>query len=291
MIETKPMCWQTLTVLVAALIFSRLAPVAIAAGQAAAPGCSVSIAAAQYPELLPPYLVWEQVFDALLSSRALPPLDGDDVGRATARARAAMQRVTSVRSDATRDADERRAEESDVVLAARDDLIRILTPTSFSALERAGAALSTDLTVKTPAVGRRQGRGGLSECRVVITGREHPEMVPEAGFWSLYLMGRGAASAPFREAPGHHQADHVNAVHDELPIPTEDIERLLAAAEEFADTVNALPDSIAKDSLVRDLAMSARANLVRSFPEIVWLQIQKDASRARSAMRIGFPSR
>ena len=90
--------------------------------------------------------------------------------------------------------------------------------------------------------------------------------------------------------PDDSDEEHVRVVHSTLRIPTEFIKRLLNISTRVAEFLEATPDTQFTASLTKEEITAERAEILRTFPEIVWLEIQRDAAKSRAGTKLLYPS-
>jgi len=250
--------------------------------------CNQTISAANAAHFLPAHVSWERYFDAAAASRfatlsadvGVPLNEGNPIVTRISTARGNVDRIRKTAAVA-READLRAA---DVILDARDDLIRLLDPAAYERLEAIVRA-DRQSTFATPSIGIRSA----GRCVVIARGSEYPELIPEIDYWKLYFYSRAQASSKYRHGASY-DADHIRAVRTDMAIPAEYVTRLLNLAADVVQQLESLPDTAANSDLTAQIILNARAQLIRSMPEIVWLEVRRDADRTRSNMVTAFPS-
>jgi hypothetical protein len=244
--------------------------------------------------LVPVHLLWVEVFRALsgepeaAASGIVASLPASDRAVARQRANIALQRAHQVKLESIGDTQAGDVEEAEVLLEARDDLIRRLDPGSVEILERAASAAVSGITVVSRPIGRILPGAGGRECQVILRGKDYPHMIPEADYWRLYFVSLASAAAPFRHSDGSYAEEHLKAVHSSLRIPYDEISRVLELSYQVATDLQALTSSPAAQSIADKIVTDARTQLLRSMSEILWLQVKQDADRARYGMRVSY---
>jgi hypothetical protein len=251
--------------------------------------CSQTVFNHDHESFIPPGVAWEHFFDEAAASgfvnirqqTSAPAKQTEAIARIIqARSNAALVRA-AYRSKGDRPS---AIQLSDVVLDARDDLIRLLPADVYATIEHSVGTASS-LSFTTPALGT------VSEghCVVAVRGSEYPELIPEYSYWRLYFYSRANGAAKHRIGDDYEEG-HLRAVHSEVPIPLDYIRRLLNVSANVVALLEATPETTLTAGIQQQLVFDARAELIRTMPEIVWLQVKKDAVRARSGMIVVFPS-
>jgi hypothetical protein len=252
-------------------------------------GCSAHVSFAGDPTAAPTYLVWQKVFQSvdertnqLINNGSMSV---ESVHMLSTRAAAVRQRLTELNSSPTQRTE---SDKSEVVLSARDDIIRGIDRASFALLDQAASAIANNIELDTPAIGIvRADRNGSRLCVVPIRGSEYPHLVPDEAYWSFYFETRFNIIKAHLDADGHINPEYVKNVQG-LAIPAQYIEQFLTAVITLKHDLETLSDDLAGESQRRQLIMDARAELIRSMPEIVWLQISHDATRSRDGISFSY---
>lgn len=270
-----------------------------ASGRVTAGSCASIIPGEVFPEAIPTYVGWNNLFSEVARLGLNHPLanvgqiDRDEF--AQMRQRNDQLQAEMGRSKARHFSSEPRVRDADlanVVLEARDDLIRTLSHGAFAVVENAAqAALKKPFDV--PAPGTLVKPQGLQEslCRVTVRGRDYPHLMPERLLWKLYLVSRADSAAKFRVGTATYDPRHIAAVQRTLQAPPEHILTVLEVASRVQAEIVALPNEVESDRLGDQIAMTARNELVRTLPKEVWEAVKFDAFRIRNGMVTTFPAR
>jgi hypothetical protein len=99
----------------------------------------------------------------------------------------------------------------------------------------------------------------------------------------MYFKLRAGAADQYRTGDNDYADEHIRAVHNDLSVAPVYIKRFLNLATNLVKSIN---DPLLSESAIDQMVMDARAEIIRTFPEIVWLQIKRDATRARMGTQL-----
>jgi hypothetical protein len=188
---------------------------------------------------------------------------------------------------------------AEAILAARDELVRSLSPDRYDRLEQWNLSGQRQLEYTLPVRGRLAQWDSGPMCIVSIRGRDFPYLIPEAYAWETYFRGRAIVASSQRTGPETYREEHIRTVQrHELPIAREHIVLILRVAtstnaaidkvRQAARTEPADPH-VAQQQLIR-IVSQARAGLTRALPKRAWLILQADVTRTTGGTVFDFPA-
>jgi len=278
--------------------------------------CSGTLMPWEFPEAVPDYLAWESFFDdvtrsesAILNTAGLTPAAIEAVkGHATQAlssagvARTAPQLpvypsrdapatdTTTTRSRATPISLSRDASAAAAILRGRDQLIRELPEPAFRVVNESSQASARHRVYRLSAPGESISTLTGPQCRVTVKGREYPHLVPEAEYWAPHFRIYAQVSTPYRIGVDDYQPTFLDALQkNQLHIPIVHLRRFLNIANNTAASLDQAREARATESEIGAIVMRAREELIRSFPENIWFELQKDASRTCDGTMFTFP--
>ena len=311
----KPRWWGALLIITMGVSSIALTHSSAAGNSQTALGgtaCNGTIDSALFPELIPAHVGWNELWNQATASITLQTtetlrqrfdIDGNvlsQVLETAAQVRISRERVARgepvsnlgvvvpvARPDVATD-----AAAAELGLAARDELVRRLTPSDFAHLDKK-VAMQRPETFRFEGIGRVRGQTP-PKCFVSINGAEYPHLIPESYYWLTYFQFRTRSfRASANEARLAEFLESQRKYH--LNIPLDDVKLVFAAASAVADKVDQLQreggggHTLAHRQHVAGLVAETRAELIRNLSPASWLQVQTDANRVRSGTIFDFP--
>lgn len=278
--------------IVVGLVFLGAAAVAAAREYAQAP-CQAHLDGAQFPFLVPEYRVWEDIFSRAPGTQT-PEGAGPPLSEPGSRSLRAMAPIALKTFAGARDAS-RPAAAADLLLEARDDLLRTLSADDTARLVEHADAIRRQTRYTFPKPGTRADQNAVATCPVSISGQQHPELIPEPYYWEFYLRSRAWVSAQRKTGAATYTADFMSALRQHhLPIPEREVVLVLTTGEEMVPDVDAARakyrDSRDAERAVASIVRAARLKLLRSLPRDSWIVVQRDAARTRGGTVYDFPT-
>jgi hypothetical protein len=291
------------------VLFGMLLPGAVSTADVEAElaqSCSATLDGGQFPFLVPEFVVWQDVFLRAQTGEQATETAGDiqeprlsagglrslrDIGPL------AVQRAEALRSAPFRPGGVPAATAAaDLVLEARDDLLRSLTATDAESMATHLEAKRRAARYTFTQVGRRAASpGAVATCPTTIEGKQSPELIPEAYYWEFYFRMLASVSEPHRIAAAEYTPDFMSALRrGHLPIPERDVIAVLTLAAEVIPVVDAMraqwADSRDAERAVAPLIRAARSKLLRSLPRGSWIHVRRHAAENRNATVYTFPT-
>ena len=261
------------------------------------PTCTSAIDGVKFAQVVPEYLSWTLVLDAL-AGNGEQQLLGSIPAAAPTHLTIIRERLNRFQSQKARvnvaqftsEPRLREAAIAEAVLETRDDLLRTLPQELFAELERASKKAAARV-FSLPAPSRMtQTEDGQTACRVAIKGHEHPHLIREGLYWQFYFYSRAVTAEDYRLAPGVYTSAHISSVSRTLPVASDHIGHILEVATRVHAEIKALPESPQSDEEAERIALRAREQLLRTLPTTVWNAVKAEAHRVRRGMVMGFPS-
>lgn len=131
-------------------------------------------------------------------------------------------------------------------------------------------------------------------CQVSITGREHPELVPESFVWTSYFhFVSGLAPRMLAGGAEYAQKNVIALQKRNLPMPVRDIQFLITVAVATTSAVEAAQRQDVDDARIRqevvDIVCNARSQLIRGLSKTSWVVVKHDADTVRDTTVYNFP--
>lgn len=294
--------------LFAALTFVLLsiAPVpAVAQGGTAA--CTVVASGRTGP--IPDYYAWETTFsmapttddalrDYLASDNASARVFREYATRATSRARAIRRQGPTPGVPAILLPDTELAA-AETVLLERDAMTRALPPEVATGLRRRVEEERQTLHFTVPQAGReRRTASGRVRCEVAVSGKDFPQLVPEASYWEDFFVIKGAIAARRRAVSGGIYDDDALALQRALPLPIDALREFYGFAEEAASRIAKAANDARAAGLSQDesrrhvdqVVLDARDHLLRTLPPEHWLVVRAAAEQGRAGHKLYYRS-
>jgi hypothetical protein len=275
------------------------------------------LAGGEFPELIPAYYVWEELFRTAhsahlgSSSASLVLATALELDRNATDSLVAVSSAASVRASALRAASpsadvpglslDREIAAAEQILEARDELIRELPKATFDRLRAWVDVRRRQTTFSFQPRGRLLTTDlGGTRCQVSVKGKEYPHLIPEGFYWEFYMRGLSLSAREYRAGRGGYAPEYIETLRRyHLPILEEHIQLLLNVSSQTIVRVDNLRTGAdytqegrgrQLDIEVADLVADARAELVRQLPRAAWAAIQRDAStRSRASTVFDFP--
>lgn len=278
--------------------------------------CIGRILGAKYPDLVPAYATWDNLFEAGEAARrtnhmaALANLlqideataarvaDAGSAGRARARA---LKATALPPDDAGGLAHQRDIAAAEVILETRDDMLRSLSGAHVTSLLKHAAGLRRTLTVELDAPGKLVWPipGDPPTCLVTVDGSEFPHLIPEAYVWEAYFHLQAAAAEDHRTSDGKYTDDYIQALRQHhLPIPEADINTVIDIAREAFALVEAkrhspqsdVTEARETDAQVAAIVDSYSVTLLQRLQRSSWRAVIRDMMRIRTGTEFTFPT-
>ena len=272
--------------------------------------CVATLDGATFPFLVPDYVVWEQMFSRSQvpdAASGLPEVAVElQLSEPAGKALASISAAALKRADAVRTAPRRQsglppeAMAADLVLEARDDMLRMLSRVDFDRVTEHMEGRRRQARYTFPKPGKRAtNENQIFKCPVSINGREHPELIPEAFFWEFHLTVLASVSADHRTGPNTFATPYISTLRQiELPIPEPDVITLLNHAASTAATIESVRNTSLgiygrgeeREAAVARAVQAARLQLLLRLPKSSWMIVNRHAKSRRGGIVYHFPT-
>jgi len=273
--------------------------------------CVGHLDGSSFPELVPPQSLWSAFWtmvdqldgDPAKAAAAVGPMLGIDSATAHALVRQGAflrARLTALRLQAARgDPPPSGQATPEAILEARDDLIRTISEPEFRRLQQWTDSEAQHIQYSFGRIGKlvaSRTEPGL-RCHVSVSGKTHPELIPESFVWEAYFRARSSIARFYMIGGSDYKPENLPILQrNHLPIPDADVQTVLEIAVQATALVDAQRSRppAGSDGLVRkeiaDIVLSARAQLLRRLSKMSWLAVKHDADEFRAASLFDFPT-
>lgn len=272
--------------------------------------CVARLDGSAFPQLIPEYWVWEELFarvqsgketSTLAQLRTRTHLSEGGTNLLASTSSAALRRVELLRSStAPTNGVSRNALVADALLDSRDELLRSLSDTDVQSLiEHIGRRRREMLYAFAKPRRRADDETQRVKCRMSVSGKADAELIPEAYYWEFHLRVLASISETRRLGPDKYDADYIDALRQQsLPIPETDVLLVLKTAIQTIAEVDglrvahsaSLEGGIAIEMLVANAVQSARVTLLRRLSSSSWSVVQRHAASRRAGIAYDFPT-
>jgi len=273
--------------------------------------CIARLDSSQFSNLVPSHDAWETLWtraaeartDPIAASRLADDLSvsEESVGVLAAYGVIATSRMAAIRTVGPSGAGGSVSTPhavSEAILEARDDLIRALPEAEFARVRswvdghlrsRPYTFVPLGRLVPSAAAGIR--------CHISVTGREHPELIPEPFIWEAYFHVLSSVARVYVAGGAEYKPENISVLqkHD-LPISRADIQIVLEIAlatnarVEERRSLAGLGDNTARRLAIAQIVLDGRSQLIRRLSKMSWLAVRRHANDGRAATIFDFPT-
>ena len=265
--------------------------------------CEARIDGAAFPFLVPPHLVWDELWQRAgdadgthaqrqklatelgLAASTVEQIALTSIGR---RAFAASQRAQA--------GSDPKLADIDASLDARDRLLSGLDTQSADRVQKWLLAKSAKPYRLGVAGERSQTAEGKVVCKLSVNGAVSPHLIPEWDAWRNYFIFMRDGAASLRDNAGRYAPDYIKALQQRrLGNSDAQVERLLAVLIEAANRIEhyhvfaASMSPNEKTARLIQTTMEMRARVRNEFPASTWVAILGEIDHIRRGTIFDFP--